>query len=107
MNQLKLFGTRIRALRKAARITQEEAAERARLNPKYLGQIERGEKRPSFEATIALAKALQVSPAVFFESDVEETDEKALRKKIDTLLRGCTHQQLKQAYRLISVVAEP
>lgn len=44
MNQLTLFGMRLRAVRKSGGITQEEAAEKARLNPKYLGQIERGEK---------------------------------------------------------------
>jgi transcriptional regulator with XRE-family HTH domain len=34
-----------------------QAAEAAHLNPKYLGELERGEKRPSFEAILALAKA--------------------------------------------------
>jgi transcriptional regulator with XRE-family HTH domain len=43
-NQPKLFGKRVRALRRAAKITQEGAAESARLNAKYLGEIERGRK---------------------------------------------------------------
>ena len=58
MNQLKLFGKRLQTIRKAARVTQEETAEKAHLNPKYLGQIERGEKRQSFDASLALAEAL-------------------------------------------------
>ncbi len=62
MNQLELFGRRLRTVRKAARLTQEEAAEGARLNPKWLGQIVRGVKRPSFDAVMSLGKALQVSP---------------------------------------------
>ena len=107
MSQAKLFGLRVRAVRKAARITQEQAAEAARLNPKYLGQIERGEKRPSFEAIIALAKALHVSPALLFQFDREESDEGALRKRIDGLLAKGTPQQLQQISRVIKALLEP
>lgn len=107
MNQSKLFGKRVRAIRKAARISQEKAAEAAHLNAKYLGEIERGEKRPSFEAVMALAKALNVSPSVFFEFDREESDDKALRKKIDNLLKGASPQQLQQIHRVINAFLEP
>jgi transcriptional regulator with XRE-family HTH domain len=86
-NQLKLFGRRVRAIRKTAQITQEDASERAHLNSKYLGEIERGEKRPSFGAILALNNALNVSPAVFFHFDREERNEKVLRKKIEALLQ--------------------
>jgi len=106
-NQLRLFGKRVRALRRAANITQEDAAERARLNAKYLGEIERGEKRPSFEAILALAKALGTSPAAFFQYDYEESDERILRKKIDALLDKCGLQQLQQIYRLLKALVEP
>jgi transcriptional regulator with XRE-family HTH domain len=107
MNELKLFGRRLRTVRKAAGLTQEEAAERASLNPKYLGQIERGEKRPSFDAIMSLAKALQVSPSVFFQLDREEGDEKVVRKNIDSLLRHCTFEQLRQVYKVANVCSVP
>ena len=85
MDQLKLFGRRVWAIRKAGKIMQEEAAEKAHLNPKYLGEIERGEKRPSFEAILALAKALNTPPATFFQFDREENNEKVLRRKIEAV----------------------
>jgi transcriptional regulator with XRE-family HTH domain len=107
MNQLKLFGWRLRAVRKSAKLSQEETAERARLNPKYLGQIERGEKRPSFDAVMSLAKALQVSPSVFYQLDREEGDEKSVRRNIDGLLRHCTVEQLRQVYRVAKAMIEP
>ena len=107
MDQVKLFGKRIRTLRKAARITQEKAAEEARLNPKYLGQIERGEKRPSLDAILALAKALRVSPASFFHFDREENDERVLQRKIDALLHERNSSQLQQAYRILRALFEP
>lgn len=107
MDQLRLFGKRVRAIRKTAQITQEEAAERAHLNPKYLGEIERGEKRPSFEAILALGTALKVSPAAFFHFDKEERNEKVLRKKIEVLLQKSDPEQLQQAHRLLKAMLEP
>jgi transcriptional regulator with XRE-family HTH domain len=107
MDQVRLFGKRIRTLRKAAKLTQEKAAEEARLNSKYLGQIERGEKRPSLDAILALAKALKVSPASFFQFDREENDERVLRRKIDGLLHDRSAQQLQQAYRMLRALLEP
>jgi transcriptional regulator with XRE-family HTH domain len=106
MNQAKLFGKRVRAVRKAARITQEKAAEAAHLNSKYLGEIERGEKRPSFEAIIALSKALDVSPATFFQFE-EENDEKSLRRKLDSLLRDTSLQQLHHVHKIMKAFLEP
>ena len=106
-SQSKLFGKRVRSIRKAAKITQEDAAERAHLNPKYLGEIERGEKRPSFDAILALAKALDTSPAAFFQFDKEESDEKVLRKKVESLISKSKSLQLQQAYRILKALTEP
>jgi transcriptional regulator with XRE-family HTH domain len=107
MNQPKLFGKRVRAIRKAAKITQEKAAEAAHLNSKYLGEIERGEKRPSFEAIMALAKALDVSPEAFFQFDREEADERTLRRKIETFLKEANLQQLRQVQKVLKALLEP
>ena len=107
MDQVRLFGKRIRTLRKAAKLTQERAAEEAHLNSKYLGQIERGEKRPSLDAILSLAKALHVSAASFFYFDREENDERVLRRKIESLLHDRTPQQLQQAYRILRTFLEP
>ena len=107
MEQAKLFGRRVRAIRKAARITQERIAEQAQINPKYLGELERGEKKPSFDALIALAKALRVPPVAFFQFDREERDDKTLRKKIDSLLDGCTAHELNQIYRVAKALKGP
>ncbi|MGB9487106.1 MAG: helix-turn-helix transcriptional regulator [Terriglobia bacterium] len=106
MNHPKLFRIRLGTLRKPGGITQEEAAEKARLNPKYLGQIERGEKRPSFDATITLAKALQASSSASFQFEREGTDERTLRKNIDALLRPCTAEQLRQVHQVIKALVE-
>lgn len=107
MDQPKRFGRRVRAVRRAARITQERAAEEAGLNSKYLGEIERGEKRPSFEAILAIAKVLRVSPASLFQFDREERDERALRRQLEALCQKCSLEQLRQAYRVVKALVEP
>lgn len=107
MDPLQQFGKRLRMFRKAARITQEEAAEKAQLNPKYLGQIERGEKRPSFDAIIALANAVGVRPEVLFQLDSGEVDEKQLRRSIEALLRQCVQRDLRRVYKVIKALVDP
>lgn len=103
----RLFWKRVRTIRKAANITQEDAAERAKIHAKYLGEIERGEKRPSFEAILALADALGTSPAAFFQFDKEESSERVLRKKIDALIGAVSADDLQRVYRVLRAMLEP
>ena len=58
------FGTRLRRLREAAALTQEELAARAGLSAKAVGALERGERRHPHPPTVrALAAALGLSGA--------------------------------------------
>ena len=104
---LRLFGQRIRAARKAAKLSIEAAAERANLRPTFLGEIERAEKRPSFQTIVRLAAALGVAPIVFFQFGRAETDAVVLRQAIQKVLQGSSALQLQQAYRVIQAVFEP
>jgi transcriptional regulator with XRE-family HTH domain len=104
---LKLFGRRLRVARKAAKLTIEGVADRAGLNPKYYGEIERGNKRPSFEAILALADALGVQPRVLFQFERDEVDPVVLRGRIESVLTGCSSEQLQQAYRMLKAFVEP
>lgn len=54
------LGKRVRDRRKAAKLTQEELAERAGLSANYVGEIERGERNPSALALIQIARGLEV-----------------------------------------------
>ena len=58
------FGRRLRRLREAAGLTQEELAARAGLTPKGVGALERGERKHPYPHTVrALADALGLSQA--------------------------------------------
>jgi len=54
----KNLGKRIRELRRAQLLTQEELAERADLHPTFIGAIERGEKNSSIQSLLRIADGL-------------------------------------------------
>ncbi|MCC7014872.1 MAG: helix-turn-helix transcriptional regulator [Planctomycetes bacterium] len=62
------FGMRVRELRLAADLTQDELAYRADLDRSYVGQVERGEINISIDNIGKLAKGLRVRPAALFET---------------------------------------
>ena len=65
----KKFGKRVRELRRAKSLSQEELAFRAGVHRTYLGGIERGERNPALENIEAIAKALGISLSDLFQFD--------------------------------------
>jgi transcriptional regulator with XRE-family HTH domain len=55
-----VFGRRVRELRRAKGMTQEQLAHAAKMDYKHVGAIERGVKSSSFQAVERLARALDV-----------------------------------------------
>ncbi len=53
---------KVRLRRYELGLTQEQLAERANFHVNYIGGIERGERNPSIESLVNLAKALELSP---------------------------------------------
>lgn len=58
----KKIGQKLRKIRESKGITQEQLALEAKLNRAYVGYIERGERNPSTETLVKIAKALRASP---------------------------------------------
>ena len=106
MDHAKLFGRRLKILRKAKKLNQAELAEKVGIETKYLSNIETGRRSPSFEKTVALAKALDVPMSALFSFEQDEADPKVLKKRIDTILAKATAQQLKQIYGHVRQVME-
>jgi transcriptional regulator with XRE-family HTH domain len=61
MTLLKKFGFRLKELRSARGITQEELAQLAGLSRQYLGDVERGTRNISLVNLANIAKALQIT----------------------------------------------
>ena len=101
-----LFAQRIRKLRKAAKLSLEEAAERGNITGNFWGDVERGKKVPSLDTIVAMAKGLGLPPNILMLLEREE-EARDVRKRIDALLAACTPQQLELVHRIIKVVIEP
>lgn len=61
------LGKRIRAIRKAKNMSQEELAYQSKTDYSYLNEIEAGKRNPSVKRISEIAKALGVSIKDLFE----------------------------------------
>jgi transcriptional regulator with XRE-family HTH domain len=104
MTDAALFGKRLRDIRKAHKLRLGQLAERADTGVKHLGRIERGEKQPSFELIFALAKAMKVSPAAFFELEPGQSDPKVLKSELGRLLEGMDTKDLQKVHRVLKAL---
>lgn len=74
--------TRIRYLRELRSLTQAELAEGAGITQGSLAHFEAGRVSPSVKTLVALARALEISPAIFFVTDdIVVFDLKKIRSK--------------------------
>jgi transcriptional regulator with XRE-family HTH domain len=62
-----VFGKRVRELRLARGLSQEQLAEVADVHRNYVGGIERGERNVSLVNIVKLARGLSVRPTKLFE----------------------------------------
>lgn len=62
------LGLRIKELRAARGMTQDDLAEKTGFFRTYLSRVETGVANPTFDALLALADALRVAPAALFEA---------------------------------------
>jgi len=63
------FGARVRQLRRAVSISQEELAAIAQLDRSYIGGVERGERNISLVNIHKIARALRVKPELLFKTN--------------------------------------
>jgi transcriptional regulator with XRE-family HTH domain len=97
VDQRKLFARRLRRLRKAAKLTLDQAGERGGLSGKYWGEVERAEKSPTLEKIGAMAKAVGVPTYALVQLDRED-DAELLRKKINSIIEKAGAGELRRVY---------
>ena len=100
--QLKLLGETIEELRLKTGLSARETAERAGMSPAYLRAIERGENpktgkasRPSVDALLGIAAALQTDPAKLLElADYDPSLASRARLASEALLSNRSPEEL-------------
>lgn len=101
----KQIGERIRDIRKKKKLTQEELAWKVNKSVNFIGQIERGTKKPSVQTLKKIADALEVPIRSFFE-DIQyiPPEEDIMVKKINFLLKEATPEEKKIIYQIVKTI---
>jgi transcriptional regulator with XRE-family HTH domain len=98
-------GERIRAIRKAKGLTQQQLAELSGLDDAYIGSVERGERNFSIDTLEKILTGLNVpSYSLFYNSD-NETDSEQL-KKLDNYRSVISELNPRQNLSLTNIINE-
>lgn len=96
-----MFGMRMKELRAARNLSQEQLAEKSGISPKYMSRIEMGLHFPSFDIITKFANALQVEVKDFFEFALEAKNTRELREMISSLLKEVDDVRLRLAVKVL------
>lgn len=102
---LRVLGQNIRQLRKESRLTQEDIADKARLNSSYYGRIERGEINVTIETLSAIAQALNVDTTELFKSETSSVDVTRLHAEIGKAIKRLDIRRLRLLRDLLTLLA--
>ena len=80
-----LLGKRIRDERLLLRLTIEQLAERTDKSSNFVGQIERGDRKPSIETLVKIANALGTTADNLLKDNISANEDGVIRE-INTLL---------------------
>lgn len=100
----KQLGDRIRKLRNAKHMSQEELSFKAGISPAHLGQIERAVKNPTIETIAKIACALDVPVTVLFsEERIVAKPQSLMIEKIIAQLFDMSEEEQKDILRIIRI----
>ena len=89
----KLIGSRIRAIRKKRKLTQEELAERAGISAQHCSGIETGAAKVSLPALLRIANSLDVTPDEILLDSVKQSAP-LYAEKISEVFSDCSAEEL-------------
>lgn len=102
------FGRNLRRLRTAKNLTQENLGDLAKINYKYIGEIERGLKNPTAVVVYKLSQALGVSVSEILKvDDLPGTGAREnVIKEVERLFSGRDEREIEKAIRILEVLFE-
>lgn len=101
MSELKkLLGKRIREIRVARNLTQEDLSELTDIGASSISKIESGHFHPTDENLERIAKVLNVEPYKLYMFN-HQKDTKELLQDIQTMLNKATDEEIKLVYKIL------
>ena len=100
------IGGRIRYFRHLRKLSQEQLALQAGINPAFLGHLERGLKSPTITTLDKFVRALDISFEELFADDhpVSNPEREAAMKRIELLVRDLSAGQLDKLSGIIQAI---
>lgn len=99
-----LLGRRIRTLRIAKGLTQQKLGNKADVDYKFIGEIERGNMNPSFKVLVKIAKVLDVELPEILRFEQEISDAKELEIRIRRIVSNLSVEELQNVLMLLRVL---
>ncbi len=99
MNNLKLFGKRIKELRKKKKLTQEQLGELVGVDYKQIGNIETGTYFTTMPTLERIAGALDVEIEELFKFN-HNKEKEILLTEINNLLANAPEEKIRILYRI-------
>lgn len=99
------IGKRIQDVRKARGLTQSDLAAKVDITPKYLSNIECGDKVPKFETFVAIANALEVDANTLLV-DVLQVSSAIIGSEISQKLSALSPAEQRRLKRVLDVMIE-
>lgn len=87
------IGQRIRSIRKAKDISQEQLAEMISISTTHMSHIETGNTKLSLPVFVSIAKALDVQTDSLLHDELQNTKSQA-NNDINTIIDSCTTNQV-------------
>lgn len=105
-NISKALGIRIRELRKARGLSQEELAFKANIATSFLGMIERSKKTPTIDTVEKIATALDISfeELFSFSQNTADNQEFSVIEKINFELKNRSFDEQETIYKLVKQI---
>ena len=102
------IGGRIRYFRHLRKLSQEQLALQAGINPAFLGHLERGLKSPTITTLEKLVRALDISFEELFADDSSDSDlvREAAMRRLELLVRDLSAEQLDKLSDIIQSILE-
>ncbi len=96
----KLFGLRIKELRKSKKWSQDTLAVKTEISPKYVSRMEMGQQFPSITTLLKIAKAFDVELKDLFEFTHGEESPKKLKDDLKNLIKEADSDKLKMLVKV-------
>lgn len=101
-SSLVTLGRRVRSLREGLRLTQEEFAGRCGISVSFASLLERGERSPSYDTLLTIARALEVPVSDLFREGLSVEPADPSHARLLEFARKA-HLSRQQVERLIAV----